>query len=193
MSKAEERDVLRVPLAELSPVMLACLEQGQEVILTVTGNSMRPFLRHGKDQVVLVRAVPESLMPGDVPFYRRRDGHFVLHRIVARDDGEHRYVLGEAQPGPSVMPGLHYTLLGDAQTTLEPGIEPDQILARAQAFIVRGKRTECDSPAYRRRTLRWHRLMRYRMKLIFLCMLPERAVRKCRRILTGGSKERADG
>lgn len=188
----KEHDVMRVPLAELSPVMQACMEQGQEVVLTITGNSMRPFLRHGKDQVVLVKADPADLMPGDVPLYRRRDGHFVLHRIVARDDGQQRLVLGGKEPLPTAGGSLRYTMLGDAQTTLEPGIAPDQILARAAAFLVRGKRIECDSAAYRRRTLRWHRMMRCRPCLVWLCMLPGRAVGKCRRMLSG-KKDHADG
>ena len=37
---------VEVSLTELSPLMLECLAQGQEVLLTVTGNSMSPFLRH---------------------------------------------------------------------------------------------------------------------------------------------------
>ncbi len=177
------RDV-RIPMEELSPLLLECLEQGQEVVLTVTGNSMFPFLCHCRDQVVLVKVDGSTLQPGDVPLYRRRDGQFVLHRVVVRDDGQERYIIGERAPLPSVDAGgrLRYTMLGDAQTVLEHGIGADQILAKATAFHRKGKVWACDSAAYQQYVHRWHRLLPWRKQLVWLCHLPSRVKRKLRQL-----------
>lgn len=161
-----------VSLDELVPIMSECFAQGQEAVLTITGHSMSPFLRNKKDQVVLTACDPNQLQPGDVPLYRRRNGKYVLHRIVERDDGVTRTRWGEAEALPSRCDSLEYTMLGDAQWQEESHIAPDQIVAVATAFISRGKRWECDSGAYRHNRLRWHRWLPLRPLLVRLYHLP---------------------
>ena len=161
-----------VPLEQLAPIMSECMAQGQEVVLTITGHSMSPFLRNKKDQVVLVACDPMALQPGDVPLYQRRNGKYILHRIVERDDGSVRTRWGEEGALPSRCDSLQYTMLGDAQWQEEPHIAPDQIIAVAKAFISRGKRWECDSEAYRSNRLRWHRMLWLRPFLVRLYHLP---------------------
>ncbi len=171
MSRVRNVGCVQVSIEELSPLLLSCLDEGKEVVLTVTGNSMAPFLRHGWDQVVLVKPADETVLQvGDVPLYRRQGGQLVLHRIVERDDGRKRRLYGEKGTLPSMhsSSGLTYTMLGDAQTQREPNIRPEQILAVAVAFVRKGKRRECRSTAYRRRCLRWHRLMPLRRPLMWL-------------------------
>lgn len=162
-----------LPMVQLSPLMMECLALDQEVILTVTGESMSPFLRHKRDQVVLVAADPTALQPGDVPLYRRSGGQYVLHRIVERDDGIVCVRWG-ADPVPSAGGDLRYTLLGDAQWQRESGVTPDQIVACATAFIRKGQRWECHSTAYIKNRLRWHRLLPLRRLLLFAYHLPGR-------------------
>ena len=77
--------------------------------LTVTGNSMSPFLIGGRDPVHLSR-VTRPLRRGDAVLYRRRNGGYVFHRIYR-------------------VEGDRFTMVGDAQRVLEKGIEPDQIIA----------------------------------------------------------------
>ena len=172
MSKRDASRFVGVPLDQLAPIMTECMEQGQEVVLTITGNSMSPFLRNKKDQVVLTTCDPTALQPGDVPLYRRRSGRYVLHRIVERDDGVNRTRYGVDEPLPPRCDSLRFTMLGDAQWQEEPGIAPDQIVAVATAFISRGKRWECDSEAYRSNRLRWHRLLWLRPLLVRTYHLP---------------------
>jgi hypothetical protein len=171
MSQATKSAALTVSIKDLSPLMSALLDEGKEIRFTVTGNSMGPFLRHKRDQAVLVKpADPTALQVGDVPLYQRDNGQLVLHRIAERDDGRKRYLWGEREPFPSmhVDGPLTYTMLGDAQTVSEPNIRPEQIMAVATAFIRKGKRVECRVGAYRRRTLFWHTLMPVRAPLVHL-------------------------
>ncbi len=119
-----ERRVVLTRLEELSPVMVECMEAGSEVVLIVTGNSMRPLLASCRDQVVLKKCDVGTLQIGDVPLYRRADGQFVLHRIV--------------DIGAST-----YTMCGDAQTEKEYGVPNNRILAVAVGFHRKGKYVAC--------------------------------------------------
>lgn len=113
--KAENR-VLTQEMAQ--KWLIPLLEQGEPVPLTVTGSSMFPFLHHGRDSVYLTKCRQEPRV-GDLVFYRRTGGQFVLHRIVTAGDT--------------------YTLLGDRQVNEEPGIRREQILAVATAVRRNGK------------------------------------------------------
>lgn len=98
--------------------LLPLLEQGQTVPLTVTGSSMFPFLHHGRDTVYLMKAAQPPRV-GDLAFYRRSAGNYILHRVIAA--------------------GETYTMLGDRQMGSEPGIRREQILAVAVAVRRNGR------------------------------------------------------
>ena len=99
--------------------LLSLMEETQAVPLVISGGSMLPFLAHGRDIVYLskLNGPPHR---GDMLLYRRRSGHYVLHRVY-RVDGD------------------CCTMVGDAQTLLEPGIHQDQILAQVTAVRRKGK------------------------------------------------------
>lgn len=105
-----ESNVKTVAPEELIPPLLDLLEQADFVPLVISGGSMSPFLVHGRDTVYLSKA-DKPLKRGDMILYRRDSGRYILHRIYREEAGT-------------------YTLVGDAQTQPEPGIRPDQILAR---------------------------------------------------------------
>lgn len=102
--------------------LLGLLEETDAVPLVISGNSMTPFLVHGRDTVYLSKP-EEPFRRGDMLLYRRRNGAYVLHRVY-RGDGD------------------CFTMVGDAQTVLEPGICRDQILARVTAVRRKGKLLE---------------------------------------------------
>lgn len=84
------------------------------LVFTPHGNSMQPLLQNGKNPVVLL-PVTERLQKGDVPFYRRENGQYVLHRIVrVRKNG--------------------YDCCGDNQSAIEKGVRDDMILAKMAGF-----------------------------------------------------------
>ncbi len=90
-------------------VMQELTEEGHTVSVTVSGNSMAPFLRHGRD-VVWFRKPDRPLKVGDIVFFRRPSGQFVLHRICR------------------ICPG-GYMIVGDNQTVPEGPVDPAQIFA----------------------------------------------------------------
>ena len=93
--------------------LLSLLTETDAVPLVVSGSSMTPFLAPGRDTVYL-SAISKPLRCGDMVLYRRDNGRYVLHRIFR-------------------VAGDSYTMVGDAQSILEPGIRRDQILAMVSA------------------------------------------------------------
>ena len=89
--------------------------------LIVSGSSMTPFLISGRDTVYLSR-LERPARQGDILLYRRDNGEYVLHRVRrVEKDGT-------------------LTMVGDAQTELEPGIRADQIIAIV-TFVVRKEKS----------------------------------------------------
>jgi hypothetical protein len=113
-----ERKVKILP-PEMLDQLLGLLEEAETVPLVISGGSMTPFLVHGRDTVYLSK-VKAPLKKGDMILYRRDNGTYILHRICSVD-------------------GETYTLVGDAQTRLEPGVRRDQVLATVKAVCRKGK------------------------------------------------------
>ncbi|MDR0907466.1 MAG: S24/S26 family peptidase [Rikenellaceae bacterium] len=68
--------------------------QGEAVTITVRGTSMTPFLRNGRDRVVLAPFEDEDLVRGAIVLFRYGDRH-LLHRIVHRN-GQNIEIQGDA-------------------------------------------------------------------------------------------------
>lgn len=102
------------------PVLMDMTRQGHAVSLTVTGNSMSPFLIHGRDQICFQK--PEApLRPGDMAFFRRRSGAYIMHRVCRVDR------LG------------NYYLVGDGQQAVEGPIAPEQVFGVVTRVCRKGK------------------------------------------------------
>ena len=84
-------------------------EEGKEVSMLIAGSSMSPFLCHGRDYIYFKKPDRE-LGRGDMVFYERDNGQFVMHRIW------------------KVKPEGYY-MVGDAQTEIEGPLRRDQIFA----------------------------------------------------------------
>lgn len=95
------------------------VEQGREVRMVISGSSMAPFLIHGRDSIFF-RAPARELRKGDIVFYERPGGQFVVHRICrVHADG--------------------YDIIGDAQTEIEHHVQRKQIFARVTKVERKGK------------------------------------------------------
>ena len=86
--------------------------------LVITGGSMTPFLVGGRVTVYLSR-LTRPARRGDMLLYRRRNGTYVLHRVYRAEET--------------------LTMVGDAQTELEPGICPSQVMAIVTRVERKGK------------------------------------------------------
>ena len=95
------------------------LEEGNEVPMIITGNSMSPFMVHERDRI-LIRKASFPMKKGDMAFFQRRDGHYVMHRIVRVKDGKYYFV-------------------GDAQTWIEGPIDEEQIFGEIISVCRKGK------------------------------------------------------
>lgn len=87
--------------------------------LLISGNSMSPFLVHGRDTVYLSR-LTGPVKRGDVLLYKRDSGAYILHRVY------------KVEADSCIM-------VGDAQTELERGIRTDQVIAVMSSALRKGK------------------------------------------------------
>ncbi len=134
-------------LEAMLPVIEEKLENGGSITFGPHGVSMLPLIRQGKDSVT-ISALKEKPKKGDVIFYRRADGRFVLHRIM-----------GEDSQG--------YILCGDNQCLLERGVAEDSIIGIMTEVIRDGKTVSCKDEAYLKyvRGLVWRRM---RLRAIYI-------------------------
>lgn len=100
-------------LDNLMPLFRERLAAGQKVKFSPRGISMLPMLRQGIDTVTL-SPLPDRLKKYDLPLYQRRDGKYILHRIVEVEDT--------------------YTCIGDNQFVYETGLTHDQMIALVTSF-----------------------------------------------------------
>ena len=104
----------------------AIVEEGHEVPLLITGNSMCPFLIHERD-TILIRKPKMPLKKGDMAFYRRKNGQYVMHRV---------YRVRKSQKGENL-----YYMVGDAQQVIEGPIEENMIFGHIIKVCRKGKWT----------------------------------------------------
>lgn len=106
----EDRERIWVDTRAYVSILRELTEAGKEVSLKIAGNSMSPFLVHDRDYI-LFKKPERPLKKGDMVFYQRVDGSFVMHRLVrVKKDG--------------------YYMVGDAQTYIEGPLKREQIFAR---------------------------------------------------------------
>lgn len=110
----------------------SCIEQyikeNGEMVITPVGTSMWPMLRNRRDTVYAVK--PEGrLKKYDLPIYKRTDGKLVMHRVIEVHDDS-------------------YTMCGDHQTVLEPGIKDSQIIALVKGFYRDEKYIDVENKKY---------------------------------------------
>ena len=118
-----------LPVQELSELVRLQLDSGAKATIVVSGNSMHPMLRHRRDSVTMEK-ITDFAKAGDVLFYQRSPGKFVLHRVIR-----------------VTAPG-QYICSGDNQCDHEK-VFHHQVIARVVSFTNRGRQISCDAPGYR--------------------------------------------
>ena len=85
----------KIDTKEYVSMLRELVEEGKEVSLLVSGSSMSPFLIHERDYICFKK--PErDLKKGDMVFYQRETGQYVMHRIY-KETPEGFYIVGDAQ------------------------------------------------------------------------------------------------
>lgn len=108
-----------VDTREYLTVLKELVEQGKEVSLKIAGNSMSPFLIHNRDTVYF-KQPDRKLKKGDIVFYQRKNGQYIMHRIY------------------KVKPEGYY-IVGDRQKEIEGPVKREQIFAIVTSVVRKGK------------------------------------------------------
>lgn len=108
-----------VDTREYVSVLKELVEEGKEVSMLIAGSSMSPFLAHERDYIFFKK--PEApIKRGDMVFYQRRNGQYIMHRVWKDKDGQ-------------------YYMVGDAQVEIEGPLARDQIFAVITKVKRKGK------------------------------------------------------
>lgn len=104
---------------EFTAIMQQHFKDGLTVSLTVTGNSMVPFLVHKRDSVILSEYKGDA-KKGDILFYVRNNGRCVLHRVkkISSD-------------------GIYF--IGDGQNVIEGPVSNNSVLAKCNSVHRKGQ------------------------------------------------------
>ena len=94
-------------------------QEDKTVGVPVSGNSMSPFLISQRDYVIFQKP-NRPLQKGDIVFFRRDSGEYILHRVSQIKENQ-------------------YYILGDAQTKVEGPIREDQIFGLVTKVRRKGK------------------------------------------------------
>ena len=121
----------KVTMQELLPFIEEAFVNDKTFTIPITGTSMRPLLIFGRDTVTLKKCTGK-LEKGDLPLYRRKDGTFVLHRVV-----------GFQKNG-------NYIMCGDNQFLKEKGIAHNQIIGVVTEITRNSKTFSVESKKYQR-------------------------------------------
>lgn len=108
-----------VDTREYVSMLRGLVEEGNEVSMLISGNSMSPFLIHQRDTICFKKPDRE-LKAGDMVFYQRKSGQYVMHRICrAKKEG--------------------YYIVGDGQNIIEGPVKREQIFAVITKVQRKGK------------------------------------------------------
>ena len=113
-----------IHLSQMESVIKEVISGGGDVSIIASGTSMEPFIRDKKDKITL-RKHQGKLKKGDVPFYKRKNGQFVLHRIIGVDENG-------------------YILRGDNQWVKEYDVKDEDVIAVLVSVEKNGKTHSID-------------------------------------------------
>lgn len=124
--------------------ILKLISEGHPVKLTVKGRSMRPFIEHNRDQVVLIKT--DSLSVGDVVLAKTIEKGYVIHRISKLDETQ-------------------CVLRGDGNLDKEH-CEKEDILAKVSSVVRKGHNYDTNGKVWRVYSWCWVSLLPIRRYLL---------------------------
>ncbi len=125
------------------------IAEGRSVRFRSKGVSMYPFIRGGKDEIVLSPCSKEELKPMDVILFRY-EGKHILHRIIRKNDNQ-------------------LTIKGDGSYNAKETCTVDDVVGRVQSIIrPSGKVISVDSWRWRLTSYIWNKMGIFRNPILRL-------------------------
>lgn len=126
------------------------LRAGRTVRMRALGDSMYPFIRGGKDEILLVPFLTgtDELPLWGAAFYQWK-GHYMVHRLIRRE--------GDA-----------LVFLGDGNVYQEEKVLPDEVYGILKTIYRNGQEIDCLQEQWQKKGARWYRLLFIRKYLLFL-------------------------
>jgi len=140
----QHMQVLKVKSSAIFPVITELLDSGQTARITVTGNSMYPFLRAGRDSVELSKASFQEINRGDIVLIKRTNGIYILHRVIKK---------------PKIL-----FMVGGAQQWIEGPLYPEQLVAKVKSVRRKNREIPCTNDTWVFLSRVWLRLRIFRYK-----------------------------
>lgn len=124
-----------IKLEEIEPTIRKIFAAGGDFTFYPKGTSMHPFVEQGRDKITLA-PIQDQVRKYDVILYKRKNGAFVLHRVV-----------GERADG--------YIFRGDNQFVKEYGIKKEQMIGRMTEIIRSDEVIRVDDVKHRLWAMLW--------------------------------------
>ena len=138
-----KQNIREVDINEYMPLLISLLDKGITMPLVITGNSMTPFLVHMRD-IVYISKPKNVLKKGDIVFFKRMNGDFVIHRIWNINKKNQLFIIG------------------DGQLIIEGPIESNQILGVVKKVNRKNRMLTEKNWIWRFFSIFWIRIIKYR-------------------------------
>lgn len=125
------------------------------------GSSMFPMIKPGSGEVCIVKA--DSVLKNDVILYKRKNGKYVLHRVLKIIDDE-------------------FVCCGDNQWEPEYGVTRDMIIGKLDSWYSGDKKRTVKDKDYLRYVKFWCKSLALRRFLLFIMSLKWRIKELCYKI-----------
>lgn len=96
------------------------IADNERVRIRAKGNSMLPFIRDGKDEIILEKTNPQSFRKGRLLLVRLADKRYLLHRVIEIEKSD-------------------IVLQGDGNLSILESCTADDVVAEATTVIRNGK------------------------------------------------------
>ena len=153
--------VIKVKSNEIFPVIVDLLKSGQTARITVTGNSMNPFLKADRDSVELSKTSFREIRMGDIVLVKRTNGIYVLHRVCKKTKDS-------------------FFMVGDAQQWIEGPLQPEQLVAKVISVRRKDREIPCNNIVWGVLSWAWLKLRIFRYKIFRVNALLKKAIGKVR-------------
>ena len=123
------------------------ISQGENVTITIKGNSMRPWLQNSKHKVIVKPLADSILQCGDIALFRYKGKH-ILHRVVKIENDK-------------------ITFSGDGNIGIKEQASKDDIIALVESIITpSGRVIECNSNEWKTKSKLWLALPQFARRII---------------------------